>query len=382
MLRVQTCPTSSVNNKGRCVSHSGIGCRKGLFLVAANKLGCLGLMLLAMPLFAPTGGDARAATEEIQICTVEWPPYTSHTIDRYGVAAELVSAVFSNMEYSPQFLFTSTRACEKLAAESENIEGIRGAFPFLQSQKRENMQLMFSEPLFQVAEVVFFNKNRTPELANAGKTFRPSGYSVGSVKSYAYSQVIEDAFAKNSRKKEFSNEIEAFSQLVKGNLDLLPADHTVGMHILKTYFPRRQFEIDILDNLEAVQDVHFMVSDRNPHNRELLRRFNASLADVRATSDFKYRIRRIQENRKQLVRIESAKEAFVVGRDTQSPKIAYILPRGTLAEVIKWAEPLVMSHPWPLQLPAVQCTEVLILNGPHKGLHLCVDSRHIVLSHD
>lgn len=335
------------------------------------------LLLLAGVLC--TNADAARGLQDIEICTVEWRPYTSASMEGDGFAAQMATAVFNNIGYSPRFVFTSTPTCEDNASKNERNSGIRGALPYFQSRKREDRGLSFSQAMFDVQEVIFYSKVKYPELLEFEKSTGLSGYTAAFVQGYAYSEVVQDLL---TNRKPMNNEIEAFRNLLDGQVDLVPADHTVGLEILRTYFARRQFEIGVLPGIRARRGVHFMVSERNPHNRELLDRFDESLQTIKKSGDFEYRIRAIQEDHRQLVRLVDDSHVFVRGRDIDHPDKGYLLPRGTVAEVEKWARALVRPHGWPPPTELDECTTVRITNGPHRGRILCVDSAHILITPD
>jgi len=332
------------------------------------------LMLTA--LLACTGPDARAALQKIEICAVEWRPYTSRSMEGHGIAAQMATEVFNSIGYAPSYVFTSTRTCERYAADNETNNGIRGALGFFQSKKRKAMGLVFSDALFDVEEVVFYNKTERPELRRFEIQDSLAGYTAAFVEAYAHTTAIEQTLTNRASQ---ASDFEAFDNLVNAEIDLVPSDYTVGIQILRNYFPRRQFDIGVLAHIRATKSVHFMVSERNPHNRELLRRFNQSLRSSKKSSDFTYRIKAMQEDARPVVKLVGNADGLVKGRDVEDPATGYLLPRGTVAEIERWAPDLVTAHDWPPKLPVTECTTVRIINGPHSGRLLCVDSRHISL---
>lgn len=344
-------------------------------------------------LLLPVNGSPANGLDPIGVCAVEWPPYTSKQMPNAGIASELITKVLNDMGYSPQFVFMSTLACENLVADNDTNEGIQGALGYLWTKKRENKGLAFSDPLFDIEEVIFLNRIRIGHSSKIQNIRSLSNFKAAFVEGYAHTPAIESVHLKikdDVTKLEYvENDIAAFKKLVDGDVDWVPADFTAGTYILKKEFPYRRNTIGVLREFnDNKSPVYFMVSDRNPDNKEFKDRLKESLERIKKTSNFRHRIRRIQGNKPQIVRLEDASGLLVPGmiqhKNDQNNEIdarAYLLPRGTLAEVIEWPDSIRHDHRWPLDATILMnhYATVRILNGPHSGRVLRIQMQYIVL---
>lgn len=345
-------------------------------------------MLLAI-LACPVQGTTADGLQAFDICVVDWPPYTPRQMADSGPVAEFVTEVLNDMGYDPRFVFMSTLACEDQVAGNETNEGIRAALGYLRSQARLDKGLLFSNPIFDIEEVVFFNTTRDGRSIDIQSVGALHGYKAAFVKGYAHTPEIQKVYeaVKDKKKKIVVTETdgEAFARLVDKDVDWVPADLTVGTFVLDNQFPLWRNVIRVLKKIpENKMPVHLMVSDRNPHNREFVSAFNKSLKRNSASGDFIHRLEKLQEKKLTVVRIGDPSSPFVLGlkKEADVAERGFLLPRGTMAEVVQWPDSILKDHSSrfdPVSF-ADHWAVVRILNGPHKGRVLRVQVQYIVLS--
>jgi hypothetical protein len=346
-------------------------------------------LILLLLLVYPVQGRTADGLQTLGICVVDWPPYTSRHMADSGPLVEFITAVLNDMGYDPQFVFMSTLACEDQVAENETNAGIRVALGYLKNQARQDKGLLFSNPVFDIEEVVFYNTNRDAQPINIESVEALANYKAAFVKGYAHTPKIQKVYAavKDNPKKieEPKTEAKAFARLISRDVDWVPADLAVGTYLLNNEFPGWRDVIGVMKQIpDNERPVHLMVSDRNPQNREFLNALDKSLERMKASGDFIHRLEKLQEKKLPVVRIEDPSNPFAFGmkKGAGAEERGFLLPRGTMAEVVQWPQAILKDHSLRLNPSEFvgHWAVVRILNGPHKGRVLRVQVQYIVLA--
>jgi len=146
---------------------------------------------------------------EIKVATGEWPPFASEfylaPFTSYGRAADIVKRVFLMAGYDAHFEFNRFGTSYQLARAGK----VQAAFPYYRTSERKK-EVQFSEPLLTVTDVIFYNSDLAPSLANAKtiEDLKPYVDQARFVESYCYSQQIRDAFGRICSSESKSKEVD------------------------------------------------------------------------------------------------------------------------------------------------------------------------------
>ena len=301
--------------------------------------------------------------------TSDWHPYTSST--QVGFLSQIIDEVFklNGVSYTLKY-----KSFEKGYANTINYQ-YDATFPYFMTKKRAK-EMIYSEPLYEVENILFFNKNR---FNNKKKSIYKC--TIGLVKGYAYKNIDESKF---SKKVFFDNEIDAFDMLNKGEIDLLPSNKLVGIHIVKKYFN------DFYSNIDFIKDKQFISSDflyilftKTDENREVVKQFNSGLKEIKLNGKYKEIILKnsnlINTNLSNYVNLVNNTESFpmVVATEKKDSKEKYMIPRGTKAVVLEWSKHFKEKGNLKIYDEMFKKTKVKIVNGPLKGKILYVENMYI-----
>lgn len=238
-----------------------------------------GILLVALLLFVGLaaiglrGGGAAEPLKPLLLATGEWSPYSGEGLPEKGVASAVVSAVFQQMGYQPQFRFLPWARTERVAYEDESDKGVRGAFPYLKTPERAE-RFYFSEPIIQIRMGVYFSSAQNPDAAKIRNEADLAGYEVIPVSGYRYSAVVEKHLA---RIPPVSDNVAAFRLMLQSSKRLLVAEATsVAEDVLRTTMAGDAERIGMAP-LSFGNPIHFIASRRNPENNKLIREFNSTL---------------------------------------------------------------------------------------------------------
>lgn len=303
----------------------------------------------------------------LKLTTNDWFPYTSSS--KKGFINEIITEVFkiNNIKYNIKYQNFKEGYIGTL---NHNYDA---TFPYFKTNKRQK-EVIYSNPIYKVDNVLFFNKNNVFPLEK-----NIYNHTIGLVKGYAY---------KNINKKKFhkiiyiDNELEAFELLNKGEIDLLPANKLVGIHIIKNYFN------DFYTNIDFIKDKKFISSDFlyiifNKTNIKALNDFNKGLEKIKSNGKYKEIILKnnniINTNLSNVINLVNNTESFpmVIATEKINDKEKYIIPRGTKAVVLEWSKHFKQKGNLKIYNEMFKKTKVKIVNGPLKGKILYVENMYI-----
>src|SRR5262245_11800168 len=238
-------------------------------------LGC-SLILLAVVVLSLTRGGASEPLEPILLATGEWSPYSGEALASRGVAAAIVSAVFRQMGYEPEFRFMPWARAEQAALDNDANRGVRATFPYASTPERETA-FYFSKPIFPIELSVFYNHERNPSGARIATAADLQKFKVVSISGYRYPADAEKALA---RVPAVDNNLSAFKLLLESSEPLVVVEATrVAEEVLGGPLALDAGRIRTAP-LHFTSPIHLIASRRNPNNISLIRRFDETLVAV------------------------------------------------------------------------------------------------------
>lgn len=307
-------------------------------------------------------------SDYIKLTTNEWNPYILGKEE--GFIEEILKETFSLSNQEVKIYYNSFDE-----GYNDTLNGVYdGTFPYFFTKEREK-SFLYSDPLFEVENVLFYNKRNLDSLNDIFSR------KIGLVKGYAYNNIDLNRFAD---KKYFDNELTAFDMLNSGKIDLLPANKLVGIHIIKKYFNDFYSNIDFIKDAKVTsKDFFYLILANNTKNKNIIKVFNKSLRKLKQSGKFKEILlnnqEQINENLSDVVKLVNNTESFpmVVASDESNSNLKYIIPRGTKAVVIEWSKHFIEKGSIKVYDEMFKKTKVRIVNGPLKGKVLYIENMYI-----
>lgn len=144
----------------------------------------LAMLVLFFVIYFSMLSPARTATP-IKLVTGEWSPYSGQEIEGYGISAAIVSYLFAQMGYQPEFEFLPWSLGENLVLSSQRNDNVRGIFPYVKTQSREQ-RFYLSDSIIDINYSVFYNPNTTPDGADITQASALKNYRVLTIEGYDY----------------------------------------------------------------------------------------------------------------------------------------------------------------------------------------------------
>ncbi|MCP3922022.1 MAG: amino acid ABC transporter substrate-binding protein [Desulfobacterales bacterium] len=215
------------------------------------------------------------SAEQVVIVTGEWAPYTSKNIQGHGFTAEIVSAVFDEIDIKIKYNFLPWKRCELYV-----LEGIAFAsFPYHKTEEREK-QFDFSDSIGESTWKFFYLKQKIQKDVIWKKLSDLKGYRIGCSLGNWYDKVFEDAGIVRILDYAPSDEL-SFRKLKAGRVDIVPTDELVGWSLIKRLFPQNVKDFGTVNKPLKSGKLHLMISRKYPDASELKKKFNAVLKRIR-----------------------------------------------------------------------------------------------------
>lgn len=231
------------------------------------------IILLLIGILFLGSNKAFAQPQEITLATGEWPPYTSESLEGYGVFTEIVSAVFKEMGLKPVYKFLPWKRAEKMVETGE----VFAAFPYVVTDKRQE-SYEFSKRVALSTGRFFYCTKRFPQEVPYGSLSDLKPYKVGGVRGYWY----ESLFNKALLETDFvDSEKQIIKMLYMQRVDLVALDELVGWHLIRQLYSQDVQLFKTLDKPLNQSGLHLLVSRTYQDAPALTKQFDAALELIR-----------------------------------------------------------------------------------------------------
>ena len=207
-----------------------------------------------------------AQGEKLRIVTEPWAPYAyEENGQAKGLDYETTTIVFQRLGVDVEWQFLPWKRC-LMQLEQGKADG---ALDIFHNDERDGILLYPSEPLSEVAFVMFYAKARPHPFTTLDDL---KGLTIGTSPGYLYSSAFRDA---TGLKHEDGPSHEAnFGKLILGRIDLLITDRRVGQRLLNQL--QLQDQVDQSPTVIARKNQYLAIR-RNAGMDLLVQRFGAEL---------------------------------------------------------------------------------------------------------
>ena len=231
-----------------------------------------GLLLgLALMLPAKTGAALELITGN------DYVPYTDQRLPEGGFASEMIRDVLKDMGLSLTLRFLPWKRGFELTEAGEAM----ATFPYAPSVDRAKVML-FSEPLFTLKSIIFFNKNNTFIYKNIdslkGKIFcNPRGYVI-------YDEIREPLLRGDIKIEEPSDMASCARIVAAGRADFIITDTFTLQDVA--------LQSGVWDKLAASDKIftektnHLIIGKNTKGGAEFLEKFNTALREYKKSPVF------------------------------------------------------------------------------------------------
>lgn len=209
--------------------------------------------------------SAIATTEEIRICGVEWPPFTTRSESgaMSGISYEMLKTAFSRMGVSFQLDFVPWERCKQMVINGVVFDAILDA--------TENADLIVGENPTSMYPIALFKRPSPSVEVDAFDWSVGENKSVGRVLGYAYNSFEEKMTAWNF---DYSTDDRTMIQ----KLALFRTDFIIG-DMFSTHILAEEMDLDI-KMLQPFMSVDNLYLAFNPQHQAIQSQFDRVVAGM------------------------------------------------------------------------------------------------------
>jgi polar amino acid transport system substrate-binding protein len=236
------------------------------------------------PLPAPTAAPTSPApaANEVILTTGDWPPYVIEQGSDPGPMAEVVVAAFKEAGITAKIVFYPWKRAEDEVRQDKAF----AAFPYSISPERQK-EFDFSDSLYSVKAKFFYHKKYHPDGIPFDKLEDLRDFTIGGMLGSWYEPDFKNAGLRVEYVAGMDQNVE---KLALGRIDLAIEEENSVWGLIRKQYPNDVDQFATLDKpLEqpgVVNDLSLMVSRGYPNSAELLAKFNAGLAAIRANGTY------------------------------------------------------------------------------------------------
>ena len=215
-----------------------------------------------------------AAPTVVTLANGEWPPYLSESMPYYGSLSRVVTEAFGRQGIETSYRFFPWRR-----AYVEAEQGVvQGSLLWTSTPERQQ-DFLLSDPVYVTEDVFFYRKSRPVHWTQLSDLH---GIVLGGVIGYNYG----DEFARLESQgvlqvERIANEEINFEKLMLGRITAFPMDREVGRYIIAHHPHNLTGQVDFDPKVVLSAPLYLLIRKQDPQAAELIRRFNAGLAEIR-----------------------------------------------------------------------------------------------------
>ncbi len=218
--------------------------------------------------------------QPLVIANGEWAPYFSANANEGGVGSNICKAAFSQEGIDVDFEFMPWKRAFELTKSGQYIATVG----WMKTEIREK-NFYFSDALFS-DEIVFFHMRgrnfHWEKLEEVG------GMTIGVSLGYDMGTELKPAVRKHGGVLQTApTDVLNFQKLQAGRIDLFPCSKQVGLHLLKTIFPKdTPHHIQYTSRSLLSPTLHLIIPKSAINGQELIQTFNKGLKKLRESGQY------------------------------------------------------------------------------------------------
>lgn len=206
-----------------------------------------------------------------------WPPYHLYHEQAGDLMSVKIKNILQRENINLRLLHTSwPRAQHQLEEQVVDL-----SISWVKNTQREE-SFAFSLPIGQSRSVFFVKDSKFDEIASL-ESFKE--VKVGLVKGYAIDERLETFLSSREVLCDFAkNDKQNLMRLLGNRVDIILIDEQVARYYLEHDMLERKYEVHQLAPFSWTQDLHLMVSKKQPSWSETIDRVNKAIAGFEETS--------------------------------------------------------------------------------------------------
>jgi len=214
---------------------------------------------------------APTSAQTLVLTNGEWPPFFSEHMPHGGIGSRIITEAFAQSDILVKYDYAPWKRALDIAIHDDH----HGSVGWRKSRSRQR-RFLFSNPLFNVDTVFFYNKSRPFEWTN----IQDIGHlTIGATLGYSYVNEIRSITRQHAGKIEMTTSDEInLRKLISGRIDIFPCSKSVGRFILDTQIgPPSAKAITYHPHPLRSGPIYLLISKEAPNAEKIIKQFNIGL---------------------------------------------------------------------------------------------------------
>jgi polar amino acid transport system substrate-binding protein len=211
--------------------------------------------------------SAPVTAGEINLVTVDYPPFYSPTLPNEGPITEIVTTAFKNVGYQVNVKYVPW-ARAMADAKAGKADGLHGAW----YKKEREEWFVYSDKMPGNEIVLFKRKGEEPQSFSSYEDLQP--YKIGVVRGYKNPPEFDAA---DLRTYEANSDTLNLTKLAKGRVDLILVDRALANHILANELTKYKDALEAVDPPLAIEHLYMLLSKESDDYQRKVDDFNKGL---------------------------------------------------------------------------------------------------------
>lgn len=239
----------------------------------------LKLLRAAVFILALCNQPSFATPQSIELANGEWPPLLGENLPHQGYASQIVQRAFALQKINVVYRFYPW----KRSIEEARSGRIAGTLLWTNNADRQK-DFLVSHAVYRSKTMLFFNRNRPLQWQSLADL---KGHRVGITNGYSYGEKWEQLIRNRTLIPDQANtDAQNFAKLLANRIDAFPCEEVIGMHIIRHQMAATAMQqLNISSKPVHEETMHLLISRRHPEAAELMRRFNAGLAQMKRNGE-------------------------------------------------------------------------------------------------
>lgn len=217
------------------------------------------------------------AAETVTLATGPYEPFVVMDGKCRGSFVDIITAAFDEVDIKAEFKEYPWPRCEMLVENGT----VFGAFPYGNSPQRGSYS-WFADEIWTDKSVFFYLKDRFDNF-DFNTLDNLLELTIGGTAGNLYLYDFEKAGLKVD---VASQEISGLKKLLKGRVDLFAEEETVGWSLIAKHFPQQMDMFRSTPTPWRRLPLSIIVSQRYPHSRQLMIKFNKGLEIIKQNGTY------------------------------------------------------------------------------------------------
>lgn len=218
---------------------------------------------------------AHDSIREVALAIGEFPPYTSESLQHHGIASQIVTEAFAQVDIEVTFAFFPWPRAYKQTQVMNNIW--IGTFPWIWTPQRDD-DFVFSDPIIESHDYLYFLDGDQESYPNMEAL---EGTILGAPIHVSYPLLEQMEAEQRLTIERVGTYEDLFGRLLHRRIEVISLEEHVGRYLMQALLDGEEMTRIAKSRFPTEERrYHLMISKRHPQSRLIVEKFNQGLEQL------------------------------------------------------------------------------------------------------